>query len=101
MSAADPRGTGAAIAAEWTIRKTLATGVSTAGVEELLHDRRFRRRVSGAKLCGAGGGGMLFGLLRDPDDRETVEAHLSGTGMSVLPFRLSGGPRFEEIADGG
>jgi D-glycero-alpha-D-manno-heptose-7-phosphate kinase len=101
VSAADPRGTGAAIAAEWAIRRTLAPGVSTAGVEGLCSDRRFRRMVSGAKLCGAGGGGMLFGLLRDPDDREALEALLSGTGMSVLPFRLSGGPRFEEIGDGG
>ncbi|MHB1024544.1 MAG: GHMP family kinase ATP-binding protein [Desulfobacteria bacterium] len=101
VSSADPRGTGAAIAAEWTIRKTLAPGVSTAGVEELLPDRRFRRLVSGAKLCGAGGGGMLFGLLRDPDDREAVEALLSGTGMSILPFRISGGPRFEETGNGG
>src|SRR5512140_2793924 len=100
VSAADPRGTGAAIAAEWTIRKTLAPGVSTPGVEELLPDRRFRRLVSGAKLCGAGGGGMLFGLLRDPDDRGAVEALLSGTGMSILPFRISGGPRFEEIGNG-
>ena len=101
VSAADPGGTGAAISAEWAIRKTLAPGVSTAGVEELLSDRRFRRLVSGAKLCGAGGGGMLFGLLRDPDDREAVETLLCGAGMSVLPFRLSGGPRFEEIRDGG
>ena len=100
VSVADPRGTGVAIAAEWAIRKTLAPGVSTAGVEELFSDRRFRRLVSGAKLCGAGGGGMLFGLLRDPDDREAVEALLSGAGMSVLPFRLSVGPRFEEIGDG-
>ena len=99
LTAADPRGTGAAIAAEWTIRKTLAPGVSTGGLEGLLHDRRFRRRVSGAKLCGAGGGGMFFGLLRDPGDREAVEALLSGTGMSVFPFLPSGGPRFEEIAD--
>jgi len=89
VSAADPRGTGAAIAAEWTIRKTLAPGVSTAGVEELLHDRRFRRLVIGAKLCGAGGGGMLFGLLRDPDDREAVEVLLSGTGC---PSSRSGSP---------
>src|SRR5660397_8237 len=81
VSAADPRGTGAAIAAEWAIRKTLASGVSTAGVEELLPDRRFRRLVSGAKLCGAGGGGMLFGLLRDPDDREALEALLSGLSL--------------------
>jgi D-glycero-alpha-D-manno-heptose-7-phosphate kinase len=101
VNAADPRGTGAAIAAEWAIRRTLAPGVSTDGVEELLRDRLFRRLVSGAKLCGAGGGGMLFGLLRDPGDREAVVALLSGTGMSVLPFRLSGGPRFEEIGDGG
>jgi len=99
-SAADPRGTGDAIAAEWTIRKALAPGVSTAGVEELLHDRRFRRRVRGAKLCGAGGGGMFFGLLRDPDDRETLEMILSRAGMSVLPFRLSGGPRFGDIGEG-
>lgn len=101
VSGADPRGTGAAISAEWAIRKTLAPGVSTAGVEGLHSDRRFRRLVRGAKLCGAGGGGMFFGLLRDPEDREALEALLSGTGMSVLPFRLSGGPRFEEIANGG
>lgn len=101
VSAADAQGTGTAIAAEWAIRKTLAPGVSTAGVEELISDRRFRRLVSGAKLCGAGGGGMLFGLLRDPDDRDAVEALLTGAGMSVLPFRLSGGPRFEEIGNDG
>jgi D-glycero-alpha-D-manno-heptose-7-phosphate kinase len=101
LSAADPGGTGAAIAAEWAIRRTLAAGVSTAGVEELCSDRRFRRIVSGSKLCGAGGGGMFFGLLRDPDDRERLEALLSRAGMSVFPFRLSGGPRFEEIGDGG
>jgi GHMP kinases C terminal. len=56
--------------------------------------------VSGAKLCGAGGGGMLFGLLRDPGDREAVEVLLSGARMSILPFRISGGPRFEEIGNG-
>jgi D-glycero-alpha-D-manno-heptose-7-phosphate kinase len=100
VSAADPRGTGAAVAAEWAIRKTLTPGVSTASVEKLLSDPRFRRQVRGAKLCGAGGGGMLFGLLRNPDDREAVEALLSGTGLSVLPFRLSGGPRFEGIGNG-
>ncbi|MDD5762963.1 MAG: hypothetical protein PHP88_10730 [bacterium] len=101
VSAAEPGKTGAAIAAEWWIRRTLAPGVSTPGVQMLFSDRRFRRLVSGAKLCGAGGGGMLFGLLRDPDDREAVKALLSGAGMSVFPFRLSGGPRFEESLDGG
>jgi D-glycero-alpha-D-manno-heptose-7-phosphate kinase len=101
VSAADPRGTGAAIAAEWAIRKTLAPGVSTAGVEKLLSDRRFGSLAGGAKLCGAGGGGMLFGLLRDPDDRGAVEALLAGAGMTVLRFRLSGGPRWEETGEDG
>lgn len=101
VSAADPGGTAAAIAAEWAIRRTLAPGVSTPAVEALSSDRRFRRLVSGAKLCGAGGGGMLFGLLRDPGGRDAAEALLSGAGMTVLPFRLSGGARIGEIADGG
>jgi D-glycero-alpha-D-manno-heptose-7-phosphate kinase len=101
VSAADPEKTAAAIAAEWAIRKTLAPGVSTPGVEGLSSDRRFRRLVGGAKLCGAGGGGMLFGLLRDPGGREAVESLLSGAGMAVVRFRLSGGARFEEIGDDG
>lgn len=101
VSAGDPEGTGASIAAEWAIRKTLASGVSTPGVDMLLSSRRFRRLAAGAKLCGAGGGGMLFGLLRDPSGREPLEALLSGGGMAVLPFRLSGGARIEETAEDG
>ena len=101
VSAEDPGGTAAAIAAEWAIRRTLAPGVSTRGMEALSSDRRFRRLVAGAKLCGAGGGGMLFGLLRDPGGRDAADALLSGAGMTVLPFRLSGGARIGEIEDGG
>lgn len=99
--AADPEGAGHAIAAEWAVRKTLASGVSTPGVEKLLSDRRFRRLAAGAKLCGAGGGGMLFGLLRDPSGRELLESLLSAAGMAVLPFRLSGGARIEETGEDG
>jgi galactokinase/mevalonate kinase-like predicted kinase len=55
--------------------------------------------VSGAKLCGAGSGGMLFGMLRDPGDRATIGAILSGAGMIVVPFRLSGGTRIEASDD--
>jgi D-glycero-alpha-D-manno-heptose-7-phosphate kinase len=84
---------GRAVGREWAIRKTLARGVSTSRVEKALADGRFRRRVAGAKLCGAGGGGMLFGLLRGPEDRDAVEAFLRTEGFSVYPFRLSGGPR--------
>jgi len=101
VSAADPEKTAAAIAAGWALRKTHPPGVSTPGGAGLSPARRCRRVVSGAKLCGAGGGGMLFGLLRDPGGREAVESLLSGAGMAVVRFRLSGGARFEEIGDDG
>ncbi len=69
--------------------------MSARKVEDLLAGRRFRRLVSGAKLCGAGNGGMLFGMLRDPADRAAIESILSHAGMTVMPFRLSGGVRVE------
>jgi D-glycero-alpha-D-manno-heptose-7-phosphate kinase len=97
VSAADPDALGAAVGREWRIRRTLAEGVSPGKVERLLADRRFRRMVSGAKLCGAGNGGMLFALLRDPGDRAAAAAVLSGAGMSVVPFRLSGAVRVEDL----
>jgi D-glycero-alpha-D-manno-heptose-7-phosphate kinase len=95
--AANAGALGAVIGGEWRIRRTLARGVSPPRVEELLRDRRFRRMVSGAKLCGAGSGGMLFGMLRDPGDRASTDAILSGAGMIVVPFRLSGGTRIEAL----
>ncbi|MBI5576094.1 MAG: hypothetical protein HY896_06980 [Deltaproteobacteria bacterium] len=88
-------GIGRAVAQEWKIRKTLAAGISPPKVERLFASREFRMRVAGAKLCGAGGGGMLFGLLRGPEERMRVEGILKEEGFEVLPFRLSKGPRLE------
>jgi D-glycero-alpha-D-manno-heptose-7-phosphate kinase len=96
---ADADALGAVVGGEWRIRRTLARGVSPRKIDELLRDRRFRRMVSGAKLCGAGSGGMLFGVLRDPGDRASSDAILSGAGMAVVPFRLSGGTRIEALDD--
>jgi D-glycero-alpha-D-manno-heptose-7-phosphate kinase len=84
---------GRAVAREWEIRKTLASGVSPARVEKAFAIREFRKRVVGVKLCGAGGGGMACGLLRAPEERGRVEALLSAEGFTVYPFMLSGGPR--------
>jgi len=97
VSAADPDALAKAVSAEWKIRRTLVEEVSPQKVEALLGDRRFRRLVSGAKLCGAGNGGMLFGILRDPADRAEAESVFRAAGMSVMPFRLFGGMRFEEL----
>jgi hypothetical protein len=84
---------GRAIAREWEIRKTLASGVSPARVEKTFALQEFRKRVAGVKLCGAGGGGMACGLLRAPEERGRVEALLTAEGFAVYPFTLSGGPR--------
>jgi D-glycero-alpha-D-manno-heptose-7-phosphate kinase len=92
---ADFGAAGRAVGREWEIRKTLAPGVSPPRVEKAFGSREFRKRVAGAKLCGAGGGGMAFGILRSPEERGSVEALLAAEGFSVYPFRLSGGPRIE------
>lgn len=84
---------GRAVSREWAIRKTIAPGISTRAVEEALASRVIRRHVAGAKLCGAGGGGTLFCLLRRPEDRGAVESFLRGAGFPVYPVRLSSGPR--------
>jgi len=101
VSGADAAATAKAVAAEWAIRRTLAPGVSPPAAEALFGSRAFRRLAAGAKLCGAGGGGMLFGLLRDPAARGELSAVLSGAGMSVVPFHVSGGARVEAAEDGG
>jgi D-glycero-alpha-D-manno-heptose-7-phosphate kinase len=96
---ADFGAAGRAVGREWEIRKTLAPGVSPARVEKAFGSREFRKRVAGAKLCGAGGGGMAFGILRSPEERGHVEALLAAEGFAVYPFRLSGGPRIEMGVD--
>ncbi|MBF8259021.1 MAG: hypothetical protein HW377_1395 [Actinobacteria bacterium] len=100
VRAGDAVEAGRAVAREWGIRKTLAAGVSSPKVDRLLASRDFRMRVGGAKLCGAGGGGMVFGLLRSPGERKRVEAILAADGFTVFPFRLSGGPRVTAEAAG-
>jgi D-glycero-alpha-D-manno-heptose-7-phosphate kinase len=95
VRAGDAAALGTVVGREWAIRRTLAPGVSPRNVDELVRNRRFRRLVSGAKLCGAGNGGMLFGMLRDPGARAAVEAVLADAGMAVVPFRVSRGVRVE------
>jgi D-glycero-alpha-D-manno-heptose-7-phosphate kinase len=89
---------GEAMGREWAVRRTLARGVSTPRVDRLFALPAFRERVAGAKLCGAGGGGMIFGLMRDPDARPAIEAILAEAGCVRFRFALSDGPRFEEAA---
>ncbi len=95
----DADAAGRAVAREWEIRKTLASGVSPPRVEKTFALREFRKRVIGVKLCGAGGGGVAFGLLRGPEERGKVESLLRAEGFTVYPFKLSGGPRVSMTGD--
>ncbi len=90
---------GEAVSREWAVRKTLARGVTTRPVEEALSSRALRGTLAGAKLCGAGGGGVLFALLRSPEDRAEAEGALRSRGFALLPFRLSAGPVVERGPD--
>ena len=98
LSAGDVSGAGRAVAGEWRIRRTLAAGISLPRVDSVFASRAFRDGVAGAKLCGAGGGGMLFGILRDPSARTGVESLLAGMGFALFPFRPAGGPAVERRA---
>lgn len=94
VSAGDVGAVADAVSEEWAVRKTLAPGVTTPAVEKALSSRTLKKLLRGAKLCGAGGGGMLFGILRDPSGRPSAEEALRAAGFSVIPFTLSGGPRY-------
>ncbi len=93
LEACDLPAAAEAVAREWAIRKALAPGITTPSVERALSLPEMERRVAGAKLCGAGGGGILFCILRSPADRGPVGRILRRHGFEVLPFRISPGPR--------
>jgi D-glycero-alpha-D-manno-heptose-7-phosphate kinase len=76
--------------AEWDARKKLATGVTTPEI-----DRIAEAAQSGggaAKVCGAGGGGMVAVWAppgeRGPGRREAVEGALKTAGFRPIPYRV-------------
>jgi D-glycero-alpha-D-manno-heptose-7-phosphate kinase len=74
------------LAEEWETRKTLAPGVTTAAIDDLM-DRAHAAGAAAAKVCGAGGGGCLF-CLAEPDAVPAVRRALAGGGARVLDYRI-------------
>ena len=72
--------------AEWSSRKRLAPGVTTAAIDDILERARTAGVLAG-KVCGAGGGGCLFCLV-PPERHEAVSGALTAAGANVLPFRF-------------
>jgi D-glycero-alpha-D-manno-heptose-7-phosphate kinase len=77
---------GRQIAIEWDNRKRLAPGVTTPIIETLIA-RAAAAGATGAKVCGAGGGGCLF-CYGPPSAREAIAAALADGGARLLDYRV-------------
>jgi D-glycero-alpha-D-manno-heptose-7-phosphate kinase len=77
---------GRQIAAEWENRKALAPGVTTPAIDTMLGAAR-KAGALGGKVCGAGGGGCLFGF-GDPADIPAIRQALHEAGARVLDFTI-------------
>jgi D-glycero-alpha-D-manno-heptose-7-phosphate kinase len=77
---------GRQIAVEWDNRKRLAPGVTTPTIDALIA-RAAAAGATGAKVCGAGGGGCLF-CYGPPSVKSAVAAALAEGGARVLDYRI-------------
>jgi D-glycero-alpha-D-manno-heptose-7-phosphate kinase len=68
---------GKKIAEEWTVRHTLAPGISTPEIDQAFKTASSMAKVSG-KICGAGGGGCFFVYFEDA-------AELESAGPKIVP----------------
>lgn len=75
---------------EWSWRRRLAEGISTAKIEEIL-EVATAAGAWGGKVCGAGGGGCLV-MLCPPAARHDVEQAVTGQGAEVLTTGLATEP---------
>lgn len=70
------------LSAEWTVRKRLAPNVTTPNIDTLIASG-LAAGASGAKVCGAGGGGCIL-LLAEPRDIAAVRKSLVAAGARLL-----------------
>ena len=77
---------GRQIAKEWDNRKRLAPGVTTPAIDDLIA-RASAAGATGAKVCGAGGGGCLF-CYGPPQARAAIAAALADGGARLLDYRI-------------
>lgn len=73
--------------AEWANRKKNAPGISTPLIDRLVDVTRSAGAV-GAKVCGAGGGGCVFFLVKR-GAKERVAAAIAREGATVLPVHVA------------
>ncbi|MDP8982552.1 MAG: GHMP kinase [Acidobacteriota bacterium] len=79
--------TGRLLREEWSHRRKNVPGITTSLIDHLVTVTR-RQGVSGAKVCGAGGGGCVFFLV-ERGAKERVTRSIEKAGATVLPVRVA------------
>jgi D-glycero-alpha-D-manno-heptose-7-phosphate kinase len=72
---------------EWGHRRKNAPGITTPLIDRLVEATR-RAGAVGAKVCGAGGGGCVFFLVK-PGAKEAVSRIIEDNGAEVLPVTVA------------
>jgi D-glycero-alpha-D-manno-heptose-7-phosphate kinase len=72
---------------EWSHRRKNVPGITTKLIDKLVAVTR-RQGATGAKVCGAGGGGCVFFLV-ERGAKERVARVIEKTGATVLPVRVA------------
>jgi fucokinase len=78
---------GALLDRHWALNLQLDPHTTNAPINALLADAR--PYLAGAKLAGAGGGGFLLLLARDPDAARALRAALPGAPGTVVDFAIA------------
>lgn len=72
---------------EWSHRRRNAPGITTPLIDRLIAVTR-RAGSTGAKVCGAGGGGCVL-FLAEPEAKAKVAAAIAREGATVLPVEVA------------
>ncbi|MBI3644402.1 MAG: GHMP kinase [Acidobacteriales bacterium] len=79
--------TGRLLREEWAHRRKNAPGISTPAIDRLVKTARSAGAL-GAKVCGAGGGGCVFFLVKH-GAKDAVSSAIERSGAEVLPVQVA------------
>lgn len=75
---------GEALRLGWDLKRGLATGITSSGIDEC-YEAALKAGAEGGKLLGAGGGGFLLFYVKEQNHRRVRQAL---RGMKELPFKF-------------
>ena len=79
--------TGNLLRQEWKLRRSNAPTIATPLIDKLIAIS-LKNGGTGAKVCGAGGGGCILFMI-EPEARQHVEQKLAAAGAQILPFGVA------------